>query len=233
MPGPDENDYDAFAAAYSGDDEHNVWNALYERPASLAMVGDVVGRRVLDAGCGAGAHAAALVERGAVVTGLDSSRGLLALAGERLGPSVRLVPGDLREPLPFEASSFDVVLAALVLHHIPDWGPTLAEFHRVPTPGGRLVVSTHHPFMDHALAGGRDYFATYDFTDEWRRGGRTMRMRFWHRPLSAMTRALREAGLVVETIEEPQPDPAVRDLDPRAWESLTTSPRFLFLSATR
>jgi len=57
-------------------------------------------------------------------------------------------------------------------------------------------------------------------------------MRFWHRPLSAMTRALREAGFTLDALDEPQPDPAVRELDPDAWRSLTTEPRFIFLTAT-
>lgn len=42
--------YEDFAAAYAEDNEANVWNACYERPAML--VGHVRGLRVLDAGCG-------------------------------------------------------------------------------------------------------------------------------------------------------------------------------------
>lgn len=57
-------------------------------------------------------------------------------------------------------------------------------------------------------------------------------MRFWHRPLSAMTKAVRAAGFNLETIDEPQPDPAVQELDPPAWRSLTTEPRFIFFIAT-
>ncbi|WP_244135728.1 hypothetical protein [Burkholderia seminalis] len=51
-----ENDCDAFAAAYDADNEVNAWNAFYERPAILSMAGDVANLRVLDAGCGGGAH---------------------------------------------------------------------------------------------------------------------------------------------------------------------------------
>src|SRR5580700_9313604 len=45
-------------------------NAYYERPAMLALAGDVAGRRILDAGCGAGPLFAALRDRGAIVTGI-------------------------------------------------------------------------------------------------------------------------------------------------------------------
>jgi SAM-dependent methyltransferase len=227
----DSNDYDAFAEAYAADNESNAWNALYERPAVLAMAGDVAGRRVLDAGCGAGAHAAELVARGARVTGVDSSAGLLALAARRLGPAAALHRADLADPLPFPDGAFDVVLASLLLHYLRDWAPTLAEFHRVLAPGGRLVASTHHPFMDHRPDSAESYFATYPIEEDWSRGGRTVRMRFWHRPLSAMTAALTAAGFALTVVDEPQPDPRVERLDPRAWRSLTTAPRFVFFTA--
>lgn len=119
------------------------------------------------------------------------------------------------------------------MHCLPDWNPTLCEFHRILGPGGRLVISTHHPFMDHALAGGTNYFATYDFSESWQRGGRRVQMRFWHRPLSAMTGAIAAAGFRLERVEEPQPEPVVSSLDADAWASLTTQPRYIFFSATR
>jgi hypothetical protein len=57
--------YDQFAAAYAADNESNAFNALYERPAMLALLGDLRGKRVLDVGCGSGALAEAMLERGA------------------------------------------------------------------------------------------------------------------------------------------------------------------------
>lgn len=75
------NRYDDFAAAYAEDNETNAWNACYERPGTLALAGNVRGLRVLDAGCGSGALAAALAGGGAAVTGIDLSAGLLEIAG--------------------------------------------------------------------------------------------------------------------------------------------------------
>lgn len=228
-----DNDYDAFAAAYDAENEINAWNALYERPAILKLAGEVSGLRVLDAGCGGGSHAAELVSRGARVTGFDSSAAMLAIARKRLGPDVALVEADLSRPLPFADGGFDLVLSALALHYIEDWSQPLGEFARVLRPSGRLVFSTHHPFMDHGLAGGANYFATYEFADSWMRGGREMSMRFWHRPLSAMTAALVAAGFAIEAIEEPQPLPEAAVRDPGAYEKLTTAPRFLFFAARK
>jgi SAM-dependent methyltransferase len=226
------NDYDAFAHGYTQDNDNNASNAYYERPASLALLGDVADQRVLDAGCGAGTHAAELIRRGASVTGLDKSPGLLAIARRRLGAGVPLHEAELADPLPLASASFDAVLASLVMHYLQDWGPALTEFRRVLVPGGRLVISTHHPFMDHPLAGGTDYFATYDFTEEWTKGGQTAQMRFWHRPLHAMTDAFKAAGFALDVIAEPQPDPAAESLFPSAYADLRTNPRFLFFRLT-
>lgn len=228
-----ENDYDAFAAAYDADNEVNAWNAYYERPAILSLVGDVAGLRLLDAGCGGGAHAAALLDRGATLTGIDSSAALLEIAQRRLKGRARLLLADLNEPLPFEDGAFDLILASLVMHYLPDWSRPLSEFNRLLPRGGRLVFSTHHPFMDHEFAGRENYFETYSFHETWQRGGKDITMRFWHRPLHAMFDALKSAGFQVDILSEPQPDPRARTLFPEAYQSLTTKPRFLFFSAAK
>src|SRR5262245_119084 len=101
------NDYDGFAEAYSAENETSLVNAYYERPAMLALAGDVAGRRILDAGCGSGTLSAALHDRGGVVTGIDASTGMLALARRRLGDDVALHNVDLRDPLPFPDGAFD------------------------------------------------------------------------------------------------------------------------------
>lgn len=92
------NDYDSFAEAYSADNETNLVNGHYERPAMLALAGDVRGRRVLDAGCGSGPLAAALLTRGATVTGFDSSAAMVELARQRLGEESRVHVADLGQP---------------------------------------------------------------------------------------------------------------------------------------
>jgi len=65
--------YDSFAESYSIDNESNLINGYYERPAMIALAGDVRGRRVLDVGCGSGPLSAALRAKGAHVTGFDGS----------------------------------------------------------------------------------------------------------------------------------------------------------------
>ncbi|MCM6772328.1 class I SAM-dependent methyltransferase [Nocardia sp. CDC159] len=226
------NDYDDFAQSYARNNETNPYNALYERPAILSLAGAVGGLRVLDAGCGAGVHAADLIRRGAIVTGIDRSAGLLDIARQRLGPAVPLHRADLGEPLPFQDNTFDLVLSALVMHYLAEWEPVLGEFRRVLRPRGRLVLSTHHPVMDMRISGSDDYFGTYTYTEDWQRDGRTMRMRFWHRPLRAMVTAFKASGFTIDDIVEPDPDPELAHSDPQCYRHLTRSPQFIFFALT-
>ena len=204
---PGVNNYDSFAAGYTASNETSLVNAYYERPAMLALAGDVAGRRILDAGCGAGPLFAALRDRGAIVTGFDKSAGMVELARRRLGDEADLLVAELGSPLPFADDTFDGVTASLVLHYLQDWGPALAELRRVLTPGGRLIVSVDHPFAEnlwHREAGLEpDYFATYNYISEWAVGGQIALLRFWTRPLHAMTDAFTAAGFRISVISEP------------------------------
>jgi SAM-dependent methyltransferase len=218
--------YDAMAGAYAAD-EGNAYNALYERPAMLDLLGDVAGAAVLDAGCGTGALAAELTHRGATVTGRDLSPRMVALARARGLPRATFAAGDLARPLDLPDGAFDAVAASLVLHYLRDWEPPLRELARVLAPGGRIVVSTHHPEMiDRQWPG--DPEATTLVHDRWAKGGEAFDVRFWRRPLSAMHAAFAEAGLRVDALVEPRPLAACRERDPVAWERLTTRPWFLF-----
>jgi SAM-dependent methyltransferase len=208
---PGINDYDSFAEAYAASNETSLINAYYERPAMLALAGDVAGRRILDAGCGSGPLFAALRDRGAAVTGIDKSAGMLEQARRRLGDDADLQVAELGSPLPFPDDTFDDVTASLVLHYLEDWGPALAELRRVLKPGGRLIVSVDHPFVTtlaHREAGREpDYFATYNWLDEWTVDGQTALLSFWARPLHAMTDAFTAAGFRITVISEPAAAP--------------------------
>ncbi len=116
------NDYDSLAEADTAENETGIQNAYYERPVILALAGGVTGRRIPDAGCGSGPLFAALRERGAVISGIDASAGMLELARRRLGDGADLQVADLRDPLPFPDGAFDDVIASLVLHYLEDWG---------------------------------------------------------------------------------------------------------------
>ncbi len=161
--------YDAMAADYVAEVERSPYLTLYEQPALRGLLPPVRGRRVLDAGCGAGRNAVWLVEQGAEVVGLDASPEMLRRARERV-PAATLSVADLSAPLELETATFDLAVASLVLHYLRDWVPTLRELRRVLRPDGALVLSTHHPERALELSPTGDYFATELVVDRWSLG---------------------------------------------------------------
>jgi ubiquinone/menaquinone biosynthesis C-methylase UbiE len=196
-------DYDAFAESYARENDAGLFNAYYARPAIMELAGDVTGRTILDAGCGSGPLAVSLRDRGARVTGFDSSPAMVALARQRLGPESTVLVADLAGPLPFGAESFDDVVASLVLHYLEDWSGPLAELRRVLRPGGRLIVAVNHPVIRPVVYPDEDYFATSPYTEDYTFDGQTVYLTFWHRPLHAMTDAFTQAGFRISVISEP------------------------------
>ena len=223
-----ENDYDGFAEAYAAETENSLLNAYYTRPAILNLAGDVTGRRILDAGCGAGPLFEALRERGAIVSGFDASAKMLELARKRLGDGAALQVADIGAPLPFPDGAFDDVVAALVLHYLQDWSAPLAEIRRVLKPGGRLIMAVNHPLLFKLVHPGADYFETAKWSDEYTFNGRKAVLTYWHRPLHAMTDAFTAAGFRSAVISEPPPAPGAHERFPEELAGKTAFLSFLF-----
>jgi len=102
--------------------------------------GDLPGRRVLDVGCGTGALASALAERGARVWGVDASEEMLEVARAAVGKRVGLKLGRAEE-LPFKDAWFERMVLRLVVHLV-DRPRALPELARVLVPGGRASIAT-------------------------------------------------------------------------------------------
>lgn len=201
-----QSDYDEFAEAYATANAEGFFNAWYEKPAILRLLGDVAGNRILDAGCGSGQTIVALTQRGAEVTGFDLSAAMIEIARRSL-PEADLRVHDLAEPLPWGAATFDTVVASLVLHYLPDWSGPLSEIHRVLTPGGRLVVSVNHPGAFPIVYPDLEYFGITEYTEDYDFAGTSVDLTFFHRPLSRMTESFAEAGFRIVGIHEPPADP--------------------------
>lgn len=196
-------DYDDFAEDYAVQNETGFFNAHYEKPEMMRLLGDVAGRRVLDAGCGAGPLALALREAGATVAGFDVSPAMVALARERLGEDADLRVADLAHRLPYDDAAFDDVVASLVLHYLEDWSGPLTELRRVLVGGGRLLVSVNHPAAAPIVRPDDDYFGVVRHSEDHEFNGRTVWLTFFHRPLHAMADAFAGAGFRITGISEP------------------------------
>ncbi len=116
---------------------HETWI----QPA-FDRLGPVVGKAVLDYGCGHGMAGVILAERGAYVTAFDLSGGYAheSLARAKAnGVAQRFgVVQAAGERLPFADRSFDRVWGHAILHHL-DLAVAAAEMRRVLKPGGWAI----------------------------------------------------------------------------------------------
>lgn len=154
-PTPNEDDVDYLRERWEREQDFHDDLAAKLDPTTLPAVepvhyDDVVlaaarvsaGTRVLDLGCGQGDLTLALLARGASVTGLDLSGGMLEVARRRVelygnGRSATFVAAPV-ERTGLTSGTFDVIVGRWILHHI-DLRPAASELARLLVPGGRAV----------------------------------------------------------------------------------------------
>jgi SAM-dependent methyltransferase len=216
------------AEAYRRNAQDSVHNAYYDRPAVLDALGPVGGTQILDAACGPGLYADALLDAGAEVVGFDASSAMVEIARKRLGHRARIDLARLGEPLPYSSASFDLSVCALAIHYVQDAATAFAELHRVLRPGGALVLSTQHPTTDWLRKGG-SYFDHVLETDVWKWSGGEQQLRYWRVPLSTLCDWVTGAGFLIERLIEPRPIQAMRTRSPEYYAKLNREPCFLIL----
>ncbi len=226
--------YEALAEAYAARVDTKPHNAYYERPATLSLLPNIEGKRVLDAGCGPGAYAEWLVEHGAEVVAFDVSPQMVQFARERVGERAEILEADLDEPLDFlEDGFFDIVLSALALDYVQDLGNTFREFHRVLRQPGLLACSVGHPFAEFILHPEGSYFETELVDYEWTGFDTPITMPSYRRPLGALLNPLIDAGFVLERILEPTPTKRFKEEAPEDYQKLSRQPGFLCMRAAK
>lgn len=225
--------YDSIAADYAAFVDSAPYNALYERPAMISMLPDIRDAHILDAGCGSGWYAMQLLERGAIVNGIDLSPAMVDYARVRLRAAgvderVTLRVADLAQQLPFADATFDGIVSPLVMHYMRDWRPALREMRRVLRPDGWLLFSTHHPAADAARFKTENYFATEHVVDHWDWVGR---VEFFRRSLTEIVASINDCGFVIEKLVEPVPTEEFRITKPDSYARLMNQPEFLIILA--
>lgn len=225
--------YEDLADAYAAAIDTKPHNAYYERPATLSLLPDVRGKRVLDAGCGPGLYSQWLLDRGAEVVALDVSPRMLALAKERTGGRAELHRADLSAPLDFiDSASVDVIISPLVMEYVENWQKTFREFHRVLVSGGQLVVSVTHPFFDFTYFKSQAYFDTERVSSVWSGfGQKRVTMPSYRRSLQETLNPFADSGFCIQQILEPKPTEEFRKADPRHYAELSQQPCFLCIRA--
>jgi SAM-dependent methyltransferase len=140
--------------------------ARYTFAARLAR-----GKRVLDAGCGAGYGSAELAHAALNVTGIDCALEAVrfARANYRL-PNLQFEQATCTS-LPHGDSVFDLVVAFEVIEHLEKWRDFLLEVRRVMAPNGQFIVSTPNKlyYNEGRGAQGANPFHVHEFDfDEFR-----------------------------------------------------------------
>ena len=227
--------YEILAESYASVVDTKPHNAYYERPATLSLLPEVKGKRVLDAACGPGVYTEWLIARGAEVVAVDASPKMIELARRRLGETADVRQADLSKPLTFlDTESFDIVLSPLTMEYIEDWYSTFREFHRVLRPTGYFILSVTHPFFDYTYFKSNNYFATELVGSVWKGFDKVrVHMPSFRRSLQATLNPLMEAGFRLERILEPLPTEEFKEADPEDYEELMEQPVFLCIRARK
>ncbi|HZL35125.1 MAG TPA: methyltransferase domain-containing protein, partial [Tepidisphaeraceae bacterium] len=219
-------------------------------PGVLRLLALQPGESAVDIACGQGVLCRILQERGIEATGVDAAPELIRAALDRGPAAIRYSVGDARELGFLPAGAFGAAACVLAIQNIHPIQPVFAGVHRLLRPGGRLVIAMMHPCFRGPKETGWGWDAAKEV--QYRRVDRYLLPRkspivthpgkdpgaytwSFHKPLEAYVKALRNAGLLIDAIEE-WPSHKTSERGPRAAaENLARKeiPMFLGLRAVK
>ena len=204
-------------------------------PVVLRMLGDVAGRRLLDAGCGQGYLSRMLARLGAEVVGVEATSAMFGYAVDKereAQQGVTYVQADLSR-LPALGAPFDAVVCNMVLMAIPEWEAALGNCVSVLRPGGLLVFSIEHPCFEGARRSWveKGVVEVGDYLEEAPRPG--PHGVDFHRPLSSYLNAVVALGCRLREVAEPGLDPDAVASGEEGCEVYVRIPNFVIVSAER
>lgn len=226
--------FDILADAYAAQTDTKPHNAYYERPATTSLIEDVVGKNILDAGCGTGFYSKWLLDRGASVVAIDASEKMLSHARQLTENRALYYHANMEETLSFlDTDSFDGILSALAIGYVRDQNELFAEFCRLLRAGGWVVFSTEHPFFSYRYFKLEKYFETQEVSCYWTGFGEKVCMPSYYHSLGTICEALSKNGFAIETILEPKPTDEFLAADPERYERLMKFPLFMCIKARK
>ena len=177
----------------------------------LNLLGDIKGKRILDFGCGGGQCSIAMVQRGAIVTGIDISIEQIIFARElavREKTDVDFSQYDGQDLSLFEDESYDLVFSAWALLYIGDLDQCFKGVHRILKQEGNFAFSLPHPFYrtidPETLKLKESYFESgRSESQEKLPDGTTIPFLYFKHKFSDVLNALIGANMTLEKVIEP------------------------------
>jgi SAM-dependent methyltransferase len=236
-------DYTKAAPRWKEATAKDFFNQHWERPAMLNCIpADLSGQYVLDAGCAAGYYASHILTRNAEkVIAVDINSEMVRVCTEecreRGGGRLDARVGDLMRLDFIPDSTLHGIVASLVVHYFRDLSLLFRALYQKLRPNGFLLFSMPHPFASvRERFNPSSYFAVERVLARWTIGKDLhMEVIYFRRPLVSILDALKEAGLCLDFLKEPEPDPASSDeLYTKAEkEKHSKRPAFLIVQARR
>ena len=220
-------------------------NNLIEKPIFYSMLPDMLGKDVLDIGCGVGELCQYALSCGAgKVVGIDCSKNMLELARQNCSKDISFY-NILMEQLSKIHDKFDIVTSELAFHYVEDFDKLISDIASLLKSGGKLIFSQEHPLVtafknpNHEKIDtkidvmGKRYYLVSDYNVlgkrvvKWNVNGVIK----YHRNFTDIINTLTRHGFVIDQLFESYADEEVIKKEPK-YKYQNDRPYFLFICAT-
>jgi SAM-dependent methyltransferase len=221
-----------------------IYNEHLEMPATLKLLGNVKGKKILEVGCGSGIYIKLLARKGALVKGFDISNEMLSIA-KRENPSLELKQGSFYA-IPFK-EKFDIAFASLVIGYGNNWNKIFKEISRILKTGGHFIFSIGNPVTEIServmIRGKRikyrgiplraitDYFNEKKIYSIWKNilkdeKYKDIRMHSYHKTYETIIKTIIKNGFEIEDYADCFPTKESKKLFPKEYRVLSRIPYF-------
>jgi ubiquinone/menaquinone biosynthesis C-methylase UbiE len=201
------------------------------------MLGNIKGKKILDVGIASGYFAAKAQSMGAEVTGIDVSPKMISLARKQpyVSKDINLSLQSVYN-LAFKDSSFDVVLADMLLNNTKNIKRVFEQFRGVLKDDGYVVMSLLHeedtkkklvcPEKVGEISEAKGKWKNKDTDEEYP-------YELYHIPMKKLKEAIEETGFVIEEENIPSPPETLKIENTQLYEERLRSPTFLLLKVKK
>lgn len=143
---PISKQYDEKAPQYAKGQQEIFSEHNWQRELIHARLGGIEGKVIVDAGCGHGDEARALLKFSPKeIIAFDASRGMIELASQGQQDDRLHFLQASYEQIPIQDESVDILISSFSLHYSRNIDQAYSEIHRILVSGGKAVIVVPHP----------------------------------------------------------------------------------------